>query len=142
MFSKTCEYALKVMIHLAAMENPLENAGLKDIAKAIASPEAFTGKILQKLVKGKLLNSVKGPNGGFTVNTDKQIFLIDIVRLIDGPGITEDCVLGLPNCGGDQPCPVHNRFVEVRKDLTEVLESTSLEDVKGDLLLGSSYLRL
>ena len=42
-------------------------AGLKDIAFATNSPEAFTAKILQTLVRENLLLSIKGPNGGFEI---------------------------------------------------------------------------
>lgn len=141
MFSKTCEYALKIMIHLAAVEKENAYVGLKEIAKAIDSPEAFSAKILQLLVKGKLLNSVKGPNGGFSLFAERKIFLLDIVKVIDGPGITENCVLGLPSCSDEHPCPVHDKFLAVRNHLTGVLQSTSLSDVKEDLISGMRFLK-
>jgi len=38
---------------------------LIDIAEEIDSPTAFTAKILQQLVKNKVIHSIKGPHGGF-----------------------------------------------------------------------------
>jgi Rrf2 family transcriptional regulator, iron-sulfur cluster assembly transcription factor len=61
MFSKTCKYAINAMIYVATLPTEQERVGLKEISKAINSPEAFTGKILQALVRDELLASTKGP---------------------------------------------------------------------------------
>ncbi len=46
MFSKACKYAINSMVFLATLPEGQERAGLKDIAFATNSPEAFTAKIL------------------------------------------------------------------------------------------------
>ena len=51
MFSRACEYAIKIMIYIAANEQEGQRTGLKEVTEAIGSPEAFTAKILQQLVK-------------------------------------------------------------------------------------------
>ena len=142
MFSKTCEYALKIMIHLASIEKSGQLFGLKDISSALDSPEAFTAKILQQLVKSGLLQSVRGPSGGFGLRKNRPIYLIEIVHAIDGAGITRNCVLGLESCSDNHPCPVHDKFLAVRNHLTGVLDSTNLDDVKGGVIQGNRYLKL
>ena len=72
MFSRACEYAIKIMIYVAGNEEN-RRIGLKEITGAIDSPEAFTAKILQQLVKSKLLDSFKGPNGGFKLVENKVL---------------------------------------------------------------------
>ncbi|MET0760542.1 MAG: transcriptional regulator, partial [Flavobacterium sp.] len=47
MFSKTCEYGIRASIFIASQSYQNNRIGLKDIAKKIDSPEAFTAKILQ-----------------------------------------------------------------------------------------------
>ena len=49
MFSKSCEYAIKASIYICHRSDKGERSGLKDIAKATDSPEAFTAKILQQM---------------------------------------------------------------------------------------------
>lgn len=141
MFSKACEYALKIMIQLASVEEKGKRAGLREIASAIDSPEAFTAKILQQLVKHDLLQSVRGPSGGFCLGKNQPIHLIDIVVAIDGLGITKNCVLGLEKCSDDHPCPAHDKFLAVRNHLTGILATTKLDDLKGGIILGNSFLR-
>ncbi len=65
MFSKACEYGIKSIVFIAVKSRQDERVSLNDIASAIDSPVSFTSKILQKLVKSKLIDSVKGSAGGF-----------------------------------------------------------------------------
>ncbi len=142
MFSKACKYAINAMIYMATLPQGQERAGLKEISKAINSPEAFTAKILQDLVKNELLNSVKGPNGGFHLQGDpSRIFLSEIVHSIDGDLIFTGCALGLEKCSEDHPCPVHHKFKAVRDHLTGMLMTTSLRDVADRVNTGISFLR-
>ncbi|TRX52210.1 Rrf2 family transcriptional regulator [Fulvivirga sp. M361] len=131
MFSKACEYASKIMIYLASKRDEDKLAGLKDIAKAINSPEAYTAKILQQLVRRELLLSVRGPNGGFGIHKNKEVSLMEVVMAIDGEGIVKKCILGLEVCSENRPCPVHDKFVAVRDHLRGILSTTLITEV-GD----------
>ena len=128
MFSRACEYAIKIMIYIAGNEQGGRRTGVKEISESINSPEAFTAKILQQLVKAGLLSSYKGPTGGFELAPNKKIKLVDIVKAIDGNKLLENCVLGLETCSSKNPCPVHFRFVEIREQLNETLLSTDIRD--------------
>ena len=141
MFSKACEYALKIMIYLCSVEGETKLAGLKDIAGAIDSPEAFTAKILQQLVKANLLDSLRGPSGGFRV-VQRSITLQEVVVAIDGERLLNSCVLGLKECSGDHPCPAHDKFMAVRDHLNGVLSTTYLSDLKGGVIEGNRFLKV
>jgi Rrf2 family iron-sulfur cluster assembly transcriptional regulator len=67
MFSKACEYAIRATIYIALQSQESKRVTLKDIAKEIDSPEAFTAKIMQQLVKRGIVDSLKGPTGGFVM---------------------------------------------------------------------------
>ena len=138
MFSKACEYALKTMIYLAADPQKEKRVGLREIAGAIDSPEAFTAKILQQLVRAGLLRSVRGPNGGFQLRQNAAITLAEVVSAIDGDSLLKSCVLGLERCSERHPCPVHDKFKAVRDHLAGVLGSTHIDDLAS----GNSYLKL
>lgn len=116
------------MIYIAGNEQGGRRTGVKEISESINSPEAFTAKILQQLVKAGLLSSYKGPTGGFELAPNKKIKLVDIVKAIDGNKLLENCVLGLETCSSKNPCPVHFRFVEIREQLNETLLSTDIRD--------------
>ncbi|MCX8470789.1 MAG: Rrf2 family transcriptional regulator, partial [Chitinophagaceae bacterium] len=85
MFSKSCEYAIKAMIYIARESGEDNKVGVKDIAKGTNSPEHFIAKILQELGRKKLLQSTKGPNGGFYMDAKNlETTIADIVRATDG----------------------------------------------------------
>ncbi len=141
MFSKACEYALKIMIYLCTVQEEGKLAGLKDIANANGSPEAYTAKILQQLVRSGLLQSLRGPTGGFKVS-NRPITLLEVVTAIDGEGLVRNCVLGLEECSSQHPCPVHDKFSAIRDHLKGVLSTTYLDDAKNGVIEGKRFLKL
>lgn len=143
MFSKACEYGIKAAIHIAVRSNQGDRVSLKDIAKEIDSPEAFTAKILQQLARNNIIDSVKGPAGGFEIDKKKlaKIKLSHIVSAIDGDSIYKGCGVGLKECSEKKPCPVHDKFKKIRNDLKQMLESTSLMELALGLKDGATYLK-
>jgi len=128
------------MIHLTAREGS-GRAGLSEIAAAIDSPRAFTAKILQLLTKAGLLDSARGPGGGFRIVSDKNINLHQIVEAVDGNDLVEGCVLGFRRCSETHPCPVHHRFSPVRDYLAVTLSTTSLGEIQQLMKDGKGFLR-
>lgn len=142
MFSKACEYGIKAAIHISHQSQKDERVSLKAVAKAIDSPVAFTAKILQALAKSNLIDSSKGPRGGYemTESMRAQITLFHIVEAIDGDKIYNGCGLGLKQCNELKPCPIHLQFKAVRDDLKAMLQSTTIDELTKGLREGSAYL--
>ena len=143
MFSKACEYGIKAAIYVAVQSLEDKRVSLKDIAKEIDSPVAFTAKILQQLVRNHVMSSVMGPTGGFQIEKGKidEIKLSQIVDAIDGDAIYKGCGLGLKECNAAKPCPVHDKFAKVRDELKNMLENTSLYELATGLEVGLTYLK-
>ncbi len=131
MFSKACEYGIRATIYVAQQSELNRKVGFKDIAKAIDSPEAFTGKIMQQLSKNGFVHSVKGPYGGFWIDKDslQTVTLSDLVDLFDGERAYNGCMLGLSSCDGEQPCPLHEETQEILENLRTLLKQTSIYNV-------------
>lgn len=144
MFSKACEYGIRSLIFITKKSSEGSRVNISDISKAIDSPNAFTAKILQKLVKGKLVQSAKGPRGGFYINEKDidKVQLSDVVKIVDGDNIYKGCGLGLKECNELQPCPLHEKFKQVRGDLKKMLQSTSLYDLARQLEDGTAVLKI
>jgi Rrf2 family iron-sulfur cluster assembly transcriptional regulator len=142
MFSKACEYAIRGMLYIARSSKEGVRVGIKEIARAIDSPEPFMAKILQDLSRKGLVLSIKGPNGGFYMDARHlKISLADIVTAIDGDQLFNGCGLGLKACNEKKPCPIHYEFKEIRSQLKAMLQSTALEDFTGDLERGVFHLK-
>ncbi|TNJ44264.1 Rrf2 family transcriptional regulator [Tamlana fucoidanivorans] len=143
MFSKACEYGIKAAIFIATKSYEGELVSPKEISQEIDSPQAFTAKILQALVRHGVVNSIKGAYGGFQIDKNRiaTVKLSQIVNAIDGDGIYNGCGLGLHKCDEEHPCPVHDKFKTIRTELREMLEHTSLEELALDIKSGVSFLK-
>lgn len=98
----------------------------------------FLGKILQNLVKQKLLVSTKGPNGGFALaRSGDKITLWDIVIKVDGEEFFTNCLISLEPCRTHDPtkplCPVHSQYDKLRKQIGDFYQDTTLEIISKDI---------
>lgn len=143
MFSKACEYGIRSATYIALQSLEGRRVSLKEIAGEIDSPVAFTAKILQLLSKNNIIESVKGAYGGFEISKARidKLMLSEIVNAIDGDKIYVGCGLGLKECNSDKPCPVHDKFIDIRNDLRQMLENTSLYEMTAGLEIGLTYLK-
>lgn len=142
-FSKASEYGIKASIFIAKKSLSCERANLKEISIEIESPEAFTAKILQKLVHHGIINSIKGASGGFEIDTKKlaKIRLYDIVTAVDGEINDKQCALGLKGCSHKHPCPVHDSYKFIRSGILSMLQTTSLLKLSTELAEGFTFLK-
>jgi Rrf2 family transcriptional regulator, iron-sulfur cluster assembly transcription factor len=144
MLSKACEYGIRATLHIAAQSLQGKRVVLPEISKAIDSPEPFTAKILQQLAKAKLVQSNKGPNGGFSVSEKdmERIKLKDLVLAIDGEALFTECGLGLKSCDENSPCPIHHTFKPIRNQIIAMMENTSLKDLSQQVEAGNTVLKI
>ena len=137
MFSASCHYGLQAMFYIASHCEEGCNIELKEIAEEREIPKHFLSKILQQLVREKLLCSMKGPHGGFRLSRDPAtITLIDIVEAIDGVEIFDECGIGLRQCTDTDPCPIHDNFKILREQIKELFQTKTLETLANEIVNG------
>ncbi len=124
--SNACDYGIRAALYVATQRNR-KFVPIREISQKLQISFHFLTKILQILTQANLMTSFRGPNGGVAFARDPDnITLMDIIRAIDGPGLFEKCVLGLSDCGDEHPCPLHERWAEIREELRQMFESNSL----------------
>lgn len=138
MLSNTCKYAVRALIYLAKFSKEEKMIGIKKISEDLKLSSPFLGKILQNLVKQKLLVSTKGPNGGFALaKLSSQITLWDIVTRVDGEEFFTNCLIRLEPCrthDSSKPlCPVHAQYDRLRNEIGRFYQGTTLEIVGKDI---------
>ena len=142
MFSKACEHGLKAILYIATQSMDGKRVKIGEVAEHTATPEAFTAKVLGTLTKFNILKSVKGPDGGFEMS-EEQIHGYDL-PISSKPLMAKlfiGCALGLRECNAKRPCPMHHRFVEIRKELKSMMESSTVYDLATDVIAGESVLK-
>ena len=127
MFSKSCQYAIRAVLYLAVNARPAQKTGAKEIAEALNVPSPFLAKILQQLARHGLVSSSKGAGGGFYLQEqDLQVTLSQIIDCIDGKGAMSACVLGLPVCSSENPCPLHFKALSYRSGLEKLTQGQTV----------------
>ena len=147
MLSNTCKYALRALIYLGKYSEDDKRIGIKKISEDLNLSSPFLGKILQNLVKQKLLISTKGPNGGFALGKKaNEITLWDIVTKVDGEEFFTNCLISLEPCkthDSSRPlCPVHNQYDKLRTEITLFYKQTTLEVISRDIDKYENLVRL
>ncbi len=127
-FQKTTEYAIRVMVFLAA--NAGEVYSVNRLHELLKIPYKYLGRLMHKLTEGKFVGVRHGKRGGYCINNDRQpIYLYQIIGLVEGLENYERCVLGFDSCSDDKPCPMHKIWMNFREDLRELIFNTTLEDL-------------
>jgi Rrf2 family iron-sulfur cluster assembly transcriptional regulator len=128
MLSNTSRYAIRALIYLA-IDDSGKKIGIKKIAEDLDIPSPFLGKILQTLAKQKVLNSTKGPNGGFSISTKSQnLSLFEIIKIIDGNDLFDRCLISNKSCSEMEgnPCTIHKHYESIRENLKTMFEGHTI----------------
>jgi Rrf2 family transcriptional regulator, iron-sulfur cluster assembly transcription factor len=121
-YSKPCEYAIRALAYLARSRRD-RAARTEQIARAENLPAPVLGKVLRDLTRKGLLESRRGPGGGFRLaRRPELITLRDVVAAIDGLDPFLQCAVGLERCSDDAPCPLHDSWKALRSRMMEYLE--------------------
>lgn len=133
--------AVKAVIYLASEANTGDKKSIKDIAGHIDASGHTVSKMLQTLVKRRVINSTKGPSGGFYMSEAQQLQpLIRIVEAIDGMEVFKECGLGLSKCSETRPCPIHEQYKKPRELLEKLFRDNRVIDLCQPVNQGLAYL--
>ncbi|MFU8860451.1 MAG: RrF2 family transcriptional regulator [Cyclonatronaceae bacterium] len=132
--SKACTYGVLASLFVAKQSENSSYVSIREMSDELNISFHFLTKILQKLTAEGILKSHKGPRGGVLLaRPANMITVLDVVVAIDGEKVFNECVLGLPGCGSQHPCPLHNYWVTVREDLREMFSAKTLAATSDDI---------
>ena len=126
MLSDTAEYALRAVLYIAQhdADRPVRT---DDVAETLEVPRNYLSKILHALAKEGLLDSTRGPKGGFRLAVPpEELRLRAIVEPFDRlePGRT--CILGRAKCDDSNPCPAHSRWKGISQEVVTFFGKTTV----------------
>jgi Rrf2 family protein len=133
MLSNTSNFAIRALVYLELYSSPAKKVGIKQMITDLDIPAQFLSKILQLLVKSKLLGSSKGPNGGFYLTKPAiDITMLDVVEAIDGKENLGNCVIKSTTCEATVPCSVHHKVSLIRAQVKIMLRTESIADLVSE----------
>ncbi len=125
--SEAASLALHSMTLLAA--NPGHSIPTREMASRFHGSEAHLSKVLQRLTKAGLVESTRGPKGGFAIGRPAdKITLLDVYESIEGTLVPCECLLSVPVCEGNG-CILGGILETVDKQIREYMAKTRLSDL-------------
>jgi Rrf2 family protein len=129
-FKKETEYALRALVYIQMQNSKERRPGIAEIASEIETPQSFTAKILQRLVKQGFVESLKGINGGFYFNTSKEdLPLKKVIVSIEGESLFTGCGFGLKHCDENNPCPLHESYAPIRDEIEKLVTEQTIQSL-------------
>jgi Rrf2 family protein len=127
--SKKADYALIAMRHLAAGGQD-GSVSAREIAEAYAIPAELLAKVLQRLVRARLLVSVQGTRGGYRLAADPQrLTVADVIQAIDGPVAVTACSPDDHACEQFEHCGIRDPLWKIKARIVDVLATVSLAEL-------------
>ena len=131
--SKKADYALLAMRHLAAHAER-EAVSARELAESYDLPPELLAKVLQKLVRGRLLTSVQGIRGGYGLARQAaSISVADVIQAIDGPLTVTACSDLDHSCDQYAKCNIRDPLWRIKDRIVSALAATSLAELAADV---------
>lgn len=128
-FSQTTQYALYALTFLSTQE-PGKYVMARMIAEHEGVPANYLAKVLQQLARAGLVESVRGPTGGFRLAVDlEELSLFEVRAIFEGPWSQRACVLGRKTCSEADACSAHHNWQPIVGSIEDYLTRTTVADI-------------
>ncbi|MCI0433557.1 MAG: Rrf2 family transcriptional regulator [Gemmatimonadetes bacterium] len=126
MLSRTSEYALRAVLLLARPTDGRLRAA-DSIAETLGVPRNYLSKVMNRLTRRGVLESVRGPGGGFRLaRRPDEIAVADIVTEFDTRDSLSVCVLSDRACNASSPCEAHECWTRWSDVMRRLLHDTTV----------------
>ena len=130
--SKKADYALIAMKHLAQKHRATSTCA-REIAEQYDIPIELMAKVLQRLVRNRLLVSTQGTRGGYTLGrAPSSISVADVIEAIDGPFTITACTSDKHDCEQYGKCSVRDPLWQIRERIAATLGTVTLADMAAE----------
>jgi Rrf2 family protein len=129
--SQTAEYALRAVLYIAAQPRN-RYVRVPELAVRTAVPRNYLSKTLYQLTRAGVLESARGPAGGFRLaGAPRALTLDQIIAPFTGPN-TRRCLLHDRPCGDETACAAHARWAPVANEMHAFFGTTTVADLTED----------
>jgi Rrf2 family protein len=131
--SKKADYALLAVRHLAAHADR-GAVSSRELAEAYDIPPELLAKVLQKLVRARLLESHQGIRGGYALARKAAAMSVaDVIQAVDGPFTVTACSEEDHSCDQYSKCNIRDPLWRIKDRIVSALSATSVAELAADL---------
>lgn len=129
--SQTAEYALRAVLYMAQQKG-VGAVRVGEMSKALAVPQNYLSKTLHALVRAGVLQSTRGPNGGFRLALPAdEVPLALVISAFDRLDERSRCLLGRPECSDANACSAHAHWKRTAEEVRRFFRRTTVADLAG-----------
>jgi Rrf2 family protein len=136
--SKKADYALIAMKHLA-QKSGAPSTSAREIAEQYDIPIELMAKVLQRLVRTRLLVSTQGTRGGYTLGrSSATISVADVIQAIEGPFTVTACSTDNNDCEQYGKCSIRDPLWQIRERIVAALGTVTIAEMANDNVAAAS----
>ena len=126
---RNTDYALRAVVNLAGCHGQ-QPVSTRDLAESEDIPYQLACKLMQKLHRAGMVDSIMGPQGGFCLNkAPSMISILEVVEAIQGPINLNRCLLGVDRCPREPVCAIGAKLSELQDHINDYLRNLRLNDL-------------
>ena len=116
-----------------ALKGESASASAREIAEQYDIPIELMAKVLQRLVRARLLISTQGTRGGYTLSRPSDtISVADVIQAIDGPFTVTACSSEKNDCEQYSKCSIRDPLWQIRERIVAALGTVTLSEMASD----------
>jgi Rrf2 family protein len=128
--SKKSDYALMAVRHLALRGDRGASASAREMSEAYDIPLELLAKVLQRLVRTKVLVSVQGTRGGYRLGRPATtISVADVIQAVDGPVTVTACSANDHACDQYSKCSIRDPLWKIKGRILEMLSTVTVAEM-------------
>jgi len=128
--SKKSDYALIAMKHLALRADGHGSSSAREMSESYDIPLELLAKVLQRLVRARLLTSAQGTRGGYRLGrTARTISVADVIQAVDGPVTVTACSADDHSCDQYTKCSIRDPLWRIKNRILEALTTVSVAEM-------------
>ncbi len=127
---RNTDYGLRMIVALARHSGTGELISASQLVGDGNISYEVGRKLLQRLRDAKLVKSVMGSNGGFTLNRKPStISLMEVINALQGKVHLNKCLAADYECEFESECQVNTKLVPLQQHLTNYLSNVTIEEI-------------
>lgn len=131
MISKAAKYALRATLYIASRsDGPEDPIPIREMAEALDVSQTYLSKVMHRLGRAGVVDSVRGPGGGFwLVVPPDRLVLSRVTAPFTETGLPRLCLLEDGPCDPAEPCVVHPKWSSIAGTMIEFFGSTTVTEL-------------
>ena len=127
--SKGTDYGIRILAHLARDEQQVTH-NARAVAESLQLPAPMVSKVMKSLARGGVLQSHRGPGGGFRLaQRPDELSVADMITVLEGPVALTECQVSPSLCQHEGNCSVQEPWSVINRSVRDTLATVMLSDL-------------